>query len=89
MKDGFFNINDDNKLKVISLIRSAKPKIVIANCENDRHPDHGRAAELIKTCCFLSGLEKITTKYNNLISRYLEARTIYFIISSTIKLYQM
>ena len=31
MKDGLFNINDDNKLKVISLIRSAKPKIVIAN----------------------------------------------------------
>jgi len=67
MKDGLFNINDDNKLKIISSIRSAKPRIVIVNSVNDRHPDHGRAAELIKTCCFLAGLEKITTKSNNII----------------------
>ena len=51
MKDGFFEINDNNKLKIISYIRHFQPKIVLANSKNDRHPDHGRAAELIKTCC--------------------------------------
>ena len=41
MKDGFFEINDNNKLKIISYIRHFQPKIVLANSKNDRHPDHG------------------------------------------------
>jgi bacillithiol biosynthesis deacetylase BshB1 len=32
---------------------------VLANAVSDRHPDHGRAADLIREACFYSGLEKI------------------------------
>ena len=64
MKDGLFSIDEKNKMKIITKLRQFQPKIVIANAKNDRHPDHGRAADLVKTCCFLSGLSKIKTTLN-------------------------
>jgi len=65
LKDGFFNNNESTQLEIIKYIRRLKPKVVIANATEDRHPDHGRASNLIKTCCFLSGLSKIETKFEN------------------------
>ncbi len=62
MKDGFFENDEVNKLKLISAIRKYRPAVVLGNILNDRHPDHGRAGKLISDCCFLSGLKKITTK---------------------------
>jgi len=35
----------------------------LANAIQDRHPDHGRAAELISRACFLSGLKRIKTHW--------------------------
>lgn len=61
MGDGFFENNKENQLKLIQFIRSCKPKWIIGNAPRDRHPDHGRAHELIKTACFLSGLRMIET----------------------------
>ena len=61
--DGFFESSKENKLKVVELIRLFKPEIVLANSITDRHPDHGRAAQLVSDACFLSGLEKIKTEY--------------------------
>ena len=66
LKDGFFNNDENTQLKIISQIRRLKPKIVIANAKEDRHPDHGKASNLIKTCCFLSGLPKVETKFNKI-----------------------
>lgn len=62
--DGFFEINQKNLLIVIGILRKYKPEIVLANSVQDRHPDHGRAAELIQRACFLSGLPKIKTTHN-------------------------
>ena len=61
MADGFFAHNQENLLKIIGAIRKFKPKIVLANALDDRHPDHGRAAKLTADACFLSGLLKIET----------------------------
>jgi bacillithiol biosynthesis deacetylase BshB1 len=61
MRDGFFEHNDVNVLKIIQLIRSCQPDIVLANALKDRHCDHGRAARLVAESCFLSGLVKIKT----------------------------
>jgi bacillithiol biosynthesis deacetylase BshB1 len=44
------------------MIRKYQPQIVLANAVSDRHPDHGRAAELVSRACFLSGLPKIITE---------------------------
>ena len=62
LKDGFFKNDEEHQLALIRAIRSYRPNIVLANAPNDRHPDHGRAAQLIKDACFLSGLIKIETE---------------------------
>lgn len=62
--DGWFENNKANKLKVISTIRKFKPTIVLANAIDDRHPDHGRAAQLVRESVFLAGLRKIETSWN-------------------------
>ena len=60
-KDGFFENSEANKLALIKKIRDYKPEIVITNAPTDRHPDHGRASELVLDACFLSGLVKVNT----------------------------
>ncbi|HPG12510.1 MAG TPA: bacillithiol biosynthesis deacetylase BshB1 [Chitinophagaceae bacterium] len=62
MRDGFFKNDEDNQLKLIKTIRKYQPSIVIGNVLKDRHPDHGRAGNLIADACFLSGLSKIETE---------------------------
>ncbi|MCX8481729.1 MAG: bacillithiol biosynthesis deacetylase BshB1 [Sediminibacterium sp.] len=63
LADGFFEINKKNILKVIQIIRNYQPSIILANAPTDRHPDHGRAANLLYEAFFLSGLEKIKTTF--------------------------
>lgn len=62
LPDGFFKKDKPSILKVIKAIRRYKPQIVLAPALQDRHPDHGRAAQLISEACFLSGLRKIAVK---------------------------
>lgn len=66
MRDGFFNNDEENQLKIISILRRFQPDIVFANATEDRHPDHGRAGKLIAQACFLSGLRKIATTFEGL-----------------------
>jgi bacillithiol biosynthesis deacetylase BshB1 len=61
MRDGFFLNDEAHRLQVITMIRKYQPEIVLANAIADRHPDHGRGAELVRDACFLSGLKKIKT----------------------------
>ena len=63
MADGFFEINEDNKRLIIEQIRRFRPAIVLANAIEDRHPDHGRASQLVSEACFLSGLRKVETTF--------------------------
>ena len=64
MRDGFFKNDEENQLKVIKILRRYRPEIVLCNAPSDRHPDHGRSAELIRVAAFLSGLKKIETEYD-------------------------
>jgi len=59
--DGFFENIKQYQLKVIWAIRKYRPEIVITNAYHDRHPDHGRASDLVEDSAFLSGLRKIET----------------------------
>ena len=61
LEDGFFTQNRSNLLKIIQVIRTYRPEIILANALDDRHPDHGRAAKLTADACFLSGLIKVET----------------------------
>jgi bacillithiol biosynthesis deacetylase BshB1 len=59
--DGFFENTKQYQLKVIEAIRKYQPEIIITNAYHDRHPDHGRACNLVTDSVFLSGLRKIET----------------------------
>ncbi|MFB9845211.1 bacillithiol biosynthesis deacetylase BshB1 [Mucilaginibacter ginsenosidivorans] len=63
--DGFFENTRQYQLKVIAAIRKYRPEIIITNAYHDRHPDHGRASELVEASAFLSGLRKIETLDGN------------------------
>lgn len=65
MRDGFFRNDEEHQLKLIQTIRKYQPEIIIGNILIDRHPDHGRAGNLINDACFLSGLAKIETSDEN------------------------
>ena len=64
LPDGFFQNTQEYQLKVIEVIRKYQPDIIITNAHYDRHPDHGRASDLVETSTFLSGLRKIETSFD-------------------------
>src|SRR5690606_1392650 len=66
MRDGFFQNDEPHQLKVIYALRKYRPEIVITNALHDRHPDHGRAGELVNDAVFLAGLRKIETFENGI-----------------------
>ncbi|MBK7763342.1 MAG: bacillithiol biosynthesis deacetylase BshB1 [Bacteroidetes bacterium] len=62
-RDGFFQNDETHQKTLIQIIRKYQPDIVLANAPTDRHPDHGRAALLVRDACFYSGLVKIETEF--------------------------
>lgn len=61
MEDGFFQNDKQSQYEIIVKIRQYQPEIVLLNSVTDRHPDHGRASQLVSEACFYSGLRKITS----------------------------
>lgn len=61
LPDGFFKNDEANQRRIIQAIRKFQPEIVLCNAPEDRHPDHGRSAQLMEDAVFLSGLRKIET----------------------------
>ncbi|MEO6220847.1 MAG: bacillithiol biosynthesis deacetylase BshB1 [Ginsengibacter sp.] len=61
MADGFFRNDEENQRKIIRVLRKFRPELIVCNAPEDRHPDHGRSAELVNDASFLSGLRKIET----------------------------
>ena len=60
-RDGFFKNDEVHQMEVIRMIRKYQPEIILCNALHDRHPDHGRAGDLVNDAVFLSGLVKIPT----------------------------
>ena len=61
LPDGFFRNEREFQLPLIAAIRRYRPAVVLGNAIADRHPDHGRAAQLVADACFLAGLRMIET----------------------------
>jgi bacillithiol biosynthesis deacetylase BshB1 len=61
MADGFFKNDPEHQLRIIEKIRQYQPEIVLCNAITDRHPDHGRASQLVSEACFYAGLRKVET----------------------------
>jgi bacillithiol biosynthesis deacetylase BshB1 len=80
MRDGFFEHNEKNILKIVQIIRKYQPEIVFANAISDRHPDHGRAAKLTADACYLSGLLKVKTYMDGELQEKWRPKAIYHYI---------
>ncbi|MCX7548295.1 bacillithiol biosynthesis deacetylase BshB1 [Xanthomarina sp. F1114] len=62
--DGFFINDRSHQLEIIKILRKYQPDIVLCNAIKDRHIDHGKGSTLVSQACFLSGLLKIDTKFD-------------------------
>ena len=59
--DGRVENTWENRLKVASVIRETRPRVVILPYWKGRHPDHYTASTLGYEACFLAGLAKLDT----------------------------
>jgi bacillithiol biosynthesis deacetylase BshB1 len=58
LPDGAIENTFENRLKIVSILRLLKPRVVILPYWQARHPDHSIVATLGYEACFLSGLSK-------------------------------
>src|SRR2546430_2046644 len=58
LPDAHLENNETSRLKVVTLIRQARPRVVILPFPVGRHPDHRIASELGRDACYLAGLSK-------------------------------
>ncbi len=59
LRDGFFSSAPEDQIAVVRAIRKYQPEIILANAIYDRHPDHGKGANLAFESAFLAALSKI------------------------------
>ena len=58
LPDAGIRNDDDTRAQLVQLLRRLRPRVIIAPAARGRHPDHRRAAELVRDACFLAGLAK-------------------------------
>src|ERR1700726_3505661 len=61
LPDGRVENTWENRLKVASVIRETRPRVIILPYWKGRHPDHYTASVLGYEACFLAGLVKLDT----------------------------
>lgn len=79
-KDGFFVNDEKHQLEIIKMIRKYKPEIVICNAIDDRHIDHGKGSKLVSDACFLSGLRRIETSFDEKVQTEWRPKLVYHYI---------
>ena len=57
--DGRVENNYENRIKVATVVRRLKPRVVVLPYWKGRHPDHYTCATLGYEACFLAGLSKL------------------------------
>jgi bacillithiol biosynthesis deacetylase BshB1 len=58
LPDAGIRNDDDTRALLVQRLRALRPRVVISPAARSRHPDHRRAAELVRDACFLAGLAK-------------------------------
>jgi bacillithiol biosynthesis deacetylase BshB1 len=69
--------NQENCLKIIQIIRKYRPRIILCNAKQDRHPDHAKGAEMVQKAAFLSGLIKINTEFEGKSQEHFRPSVVY------------
>ena len=57
--DGNIALSQENRRKLITVLRRYRPRVVLTHPTLCRHPDHAQAAKLTIEACYYSGLSKI------------------------------
>ncbi|MEQ8928167.1 MAG: bacillithiol biosynthesis deacetylase BshB1 [Fulvivirga sp.] len=82
LADGFFQNDKQSQVALIKVLRKYQPDIVLINAPSDRHPDHGRAAQLELDACFLAGLVKVETTWEGVKQPHWRPKSVYHYIQS-------
>ena len=61
LADGDLPNTKANQAAVAAAVRRYRPRVVLLNAPDDRHPDHGAAARLVGEALFFAGLAKVET----------------------------
>ncbi len=65
LPDVYFQNNLENQVLIAGYIRKYRPEILITCAIKDRHPDHGKASQLINDAWFIAGLSKLKINHEN------------------------
>ncbi|MBK5277709.1 MAG: bacillithiol biosynthesis deacetylase BshB1 [Bacteroidia bacterium] len=82
LKDGFFRSLLEEQIAVVKAIRKYQPDLILANAIHDRHPDHGKGADLAFECSFLAGLAKFETTEEGKVQAPWRPKALYHYIQS-------
>jgi bacillithiol biosynthesis deacetylase BshB1 len=61
LPDGSLRNDHASRRKVVEVIRTYRPKLILVPYYQDRHPDHYHASELIYEAAFVAGLRRYDT----------------------------
>lgn len=81
-QDVFFKNDDEHVLEVVKKIRQYRPSIILANALADRHPDHGKGAQVVKRATFLAGLKNVKTDLDGLSQKNWYIKNLYHYIQT-------
>ncbi|HEX2835988.1 MAG TPA: bacillithiol biosynthesis deacetylase BshB1 [Thermoanaerobaculia bacterium] len=60
-QDGNLQTGREQELQIIEILRTYRPKLVIAPWPDDRHPDHSRTGRIVTEASFYAGLRALET----------------------------
>ncbi|WP_420580935.1 bacillithiol biosynthesis deacetylase BshB1 [Reichenbachiella sp.] len=81
-KDVFFKNDDEHVLEIVKKIRQYQPDIILANAIADRHPDHGKGAQVVKRATFLAGLKNVKTELEGKVQNNWYIKNLYHYIQT-------
>jgi bacillithiol biosynthesis deacetylase BshB1 len=74
LEDGNVHLSDRAKRKVVEVIRTYRPHMVLIPHGQDRHPDHVHTSELVYDGTYLAGLQRYETDH----AHYRPAKVVYY-----------
>jgi N-acetylglucosamine malate deacetylase 1 len=63
LTDGAIENTLENRIKIVRVLRTLRPRVVVLPYWQARHPDHAIVATLGYEACFLSGLSKLDSSH--------------------------
>lgn len=79
---GLEAVKEEAIRKVVELIRTTRPQIVLAPYHQDRHPDHESVSRIVREAVFSAGIRKYLADQTP--PAYRPSQLLYFFINSTV-----